>query len=1292
MLLPELISRLVKATVPKEQVTKCDFASEAETHRPGYDGTTVIEQRTLYVPEGISFWELGCESRPEKKAQEDYDKRVEEHLERIKAGESDDISKATFIVVTACDWHGKKPVKEKKKATAKKSAPPKSPHENKAPLAGIKEWTNAREKEKRFKAVIAYDSNQLEQWIREAPAVGLWLAKEMGKAIDGVLDVHSYWLDLLAGLKRPLPPEILLVNRSSIAGAFKDWQSGPAQELVVKAPSAFEVIAVFSAWVQTLSKEDANAVSSRAIIVEDRNAWRELVNSPHPLVLISSPRLDGDRELYSSAVRKGHYVLRHADTRSGNRTGLIELERMRRFDLQQALEKAGVEDVEARQIANGAGGNFTILRRIFSKSPEVQFPLWSKEPVLAAMLLAGAWEDERIADQEIIHRITRMSYENAREIAAKWRVGMEPDAPLRLITKERGQGKSWEFLSPFDAWEALRLNLNPSQMAIFDTIAIEVLSENDPALTLPPDDRPMAAIKGKVWKFSHDLRQGIAEILAIGACRQDEIGDLDLDFSQHASLIVRSVLVAKCGWERWASLGELLSSLAEAAPDEFLSATERDLDSPDSQIIELLRQEIPPSGIGGAAYHSGLLWALETAAWSREQFKRVALILGRITERDPGGKWANRPLGSTTRLFFSWRPQTVAPIGDRIETLKLLCRNVPAAGWKIILELIPSSGGIFMDSSKPVYRDWAAGWTGRITEKEYSKLLNAVVEESLLLTSAEPSRWEELLGHITQLYSISIDAYEKIRSQFSVAIKDGFSISLRERLWERVRTLVQEHTHFHDADWALPTGEINEWIKLRDFLIPDDLVIQTIHLFNDHGLEDPDEKLTYEQKQERLNIKRQKALREIWRTGGISEIVRLASEVNNTWPIGWLLAKEMTDEPFTKVVPEYLACGKQELENFSCGYSSQRINNLGTEWAKNLSKEGWSAAQIAAWSMQMPFSQETWAWVKNQSQEIEQLYWTGIGSWRTEGLSWEEVTFAIKNYQKVGRAWDALQFLVSRKDFKEPSNVDLLCSSLDAILNTPIGRQIGTMDAHYVREAFSYLQRSESGAEETRVATLEFAFLPLLDRHSLLPKMLHRQLAKNPQLFVDCLKALYKARKPDNEDEEEEGEEVKEPSQSKQEHASRVWHLLRDWQVIPGTNDEGILVPSVLNEWISTARDEARKVGRLVVADLQIGGVFAKSPIDSDEAIPLKPIRDVIENCKSEEMERGFGTGLHNLRGVYSKGLYEGGVQERELADSYTRYAEICAAWPRTAQALKSVAKDYLRQAAIEDDRAEARD
>jgi hypothetical protein len=122
-------------------------------------------------------------------------------------------------------------------------------------------------------------------------------------------------------------------------------------------------------------------------------------------------------------------------------------------------------------------------------------------------------------------------------------------------------------------------------------------------------------------------------------------------------------------------------------------------------------------------------------------------------------------------------------------------------------------------------------------------------------------------------------------------------------------------------------------------------------------------------------------------------------------------------------------------------------------------------------------------------------------------------------------------------------------------------------------------------------------------------------------------------------------------------------------------------------------RKLATSADRLIVCDIQIGQVFAHSDEDeADKAKPLVAIREIIEECESEHLDRGFIIGLHNLRGTHWRGMYDGGAQERELADLYNRYADACSRWPRTSAALRSVANGYLGEAEREDDRARARE
>src|SRR5262249_16768148 len=158
-------------------------------------------------------------------------------------------------------------------------------------------WAEEKTGEGKFKEVRAYDSNSLEHWLLDAPAVGLWLAEQIGRRIQGVTDVANYWRNIQGTLKKALHPEILLINRQGTGKKLAEWLAGNPGPLAVRATSPGEVVDVFAAWVHTLPNAEADAVASRAIIVEDAETWKALATSKQSLILVAGPRLETTPEL-----------------------------------------------------------------------------------------------------------------------------------------------------------------------------------------------------------------------------------------------------------------------------------------------------------------------------------------------------------------------------------------------------------------------------------------------------------------------------------------------------------------------------------------------------------------------------------------------------------------------------------------------------------------------------------------------------------------------------------------------------------------------------------------------------------------------------------------------------------------------------------------------------------------------------------------------------------------------------------------------------------------------------------
>ena len=82
-------------------------------------------------------------------------------------------------------------------------------------------------------------------------------------------------------------------------------------------------------------------------------------------------------------------------------------------------------------------------------------------------------------------------------------------------------------------------------------------------------------------------------------------------------------------------------------------------------------------------------------------------------------------------------------------------------------------------------------------------------------------------------------------------------------------------------------------------------------------------------------------------------------------------------------------------------------------------------------------------------------------------------------------------------------------------------------------------------------------------------------------------------------------------------------------------------------------------------------------------------MRQLLEELDSDEIERGLMIERFNMRGAHFKGAYEGGAQERVLAEQYRAWAKSMPNWPRTTAILEKIAAGWDHQASQEDIRAE---
>jgi hypothetical protein len=830
-LLPQLLRRLVHATLDASAIQRAEFPSGEGVQRHGIDGLTESTAGNAKVPAGQTAWESGCDKAIKGKADDDYSNRTPD-------------STSTFVFVTPRKWTKKQ------------------------------DWCDEKRKPALWRDVRVYDSADLEEWLELAPAVDIWLAHEIGLKPTGVCDLATHWKNLAATLRLPLAPSFVLTDRKEATAEFRQWLRAAPSALAVEAPSPTEAVDFIAGWAASLDASEQAAVASRAVIVEEREAWRALAASGSRLLLIAAPQLELEQELVAEAVRQNNQVVVFAPRHRRHQGTTVKLVRMFRSDLHDALRAAGVAGVESQRIAREAGGSFTILKRLLSLNPSLTTPRWSlggEACSIVPLLLAGGWDDNSPADKEILERLAGRSYPDSLALANRMRI--EHDAPIMRI------GTCWMFVSRPDAWRLLHWALTSDLLGRFEAIATEVLSEANPAFELSPDERYLASVRGKTLKHSPTLREGISDILGLMGVSGEaaEVGDA-CEPHVHAARIVRRLLDG-ADWLRWASLSSHLPDFAEAAPDEFLNAVETDLRRDIPELFKLFGQE--GDGFFGSSPHTGLLWALEVLAWEPRFLGRASLSLARLAAFDPGGRLGNRPANSLRDIFLPWQPHNNVPVPDRLTVLARILRQEAAAGWKLLLSLLPKYHDSTSGTYKPRWQHWLDHWKEGVTRNDHRDFVVGVADMLVSNAAGHIERWEGLAEHIDELPEVALD---RVLVGFREIATGRCPEKQRARLWNLLRAKATKHRAAQGLEWALPESIVGKVEATVAALVPGDPLERNAWLFASgvffevgHRGQDIDER------QKLLLEMRVTAIREVWEASGFEGVLELARRAAMPW-------------------------------------------------------------------------------------------------------------------------------------------------------------------------------------------------------------------------------------------------------------------------------------------------------------------------------------------------------------------------------------------------------------------------
>ena len=502
-LLPLVIRRLIRATTIG--VTEFHVRTGEGVHLGGWDGIVQNEQRTPFVPEGTSGWEMSVAKGVRGKAKKDYDERSDDSRPLVP-------EETTLVFVTLRRWGGKDV------------------------------WAAEKTEEGPWCRVKVLDADDVAAWLEEAPAVHTWLSIQIGKIPRGTNDLEAYW-NAWSGATRPaLTPAIVLSGRDkAVAQMHRRLANISGQAVGIRAESREEAIAWMYCAIRGLPPERAESILARCLVVASPEALRHLTGARPPLVLV--PCFDPE-ELASAATRAGHAVVIPMDE-GGPVQGddVIQVPPLPRQPVADALKELGFDNNRTYQMAGLAVRSLTAFRRSLARAPAFRKPEWSKPGFARGLIpavLAGSWNDANPRDREVLSRLGRRPYEEVAGDLLEWSERSDP-----LVRRKR---HAWYLVSPEDAWRLLGWYLFPQDLERFSDAALAVLGSVDPAFDLPSDQRWMAAALDHIPEHSGLLRGGLVKTLVIMAVHGAEVPSPTSSARDTSERIIRELLEAgQCG-------------------------------------------------------------------------------------------------------------------------------------------------------------------------------------------------------------------------------------------------------------------------------------------------------------------------------------------------------------------------------------------------------------------------------------------------------------------------------------------------------------------------------------------------------------------------------------------------------------------------------------------------------------------------------------------------------------------------------------------------------------------------
>ena len=1217
-ILPELIANLILATSKK--IVDFNFPIEKGIQYSGYDGVLQSDEQTNFFPLGKSVWEFGTDADAINKFKSDIEKRSKNSL-------GVNITDSTFIFATLKIWNHRK---------------------------SIEEIINESKEKYKWKEIRIIDASKIALWLKQCPAVMIWMSQIIGKYIPGILSIDQYWNEWCSSTTPNLTTTFFLSGRNQEVKSLSDYLNSGRDYKILVSESCLESTLFIIATIYSLNEKERNIIKNRVLIVKSEEAWDELtIHINSEIILIPIFNFSEDINCPNDIaiilpVSKYAFISTIKDNRK------IELPQYTKLSYQEALRSLHYYDESVfSEIERNTKRSFLPFYRLITNIPSRKQPGWLKNPEikeLIPMLFVGGWNDRYEGDKEIIEKISGVTYSQYLEKVDKW-LKME-DAPIFKVIN------NFQATSIQDMWTFLFLYLTDQDFDKLKESIIKIFGE------IGDDSNKEKTYIEQIFngkrKYSQHLLHGILISLIMINNETSKSQDFINSF---VYTIVQQLLKPIYTYQQWNNIAPYLPLLVEASPEAVLEKLDKEINEDKSGLWELF-YNINTDFMSENRY-THILWTLEKLVWYENYMIKSILILAKICEKHFDYKLSNSPANSLCSIFCLWNPKGYLNAKDRCMLLENICDLYPITGWNLIDNLLPSGNQIDAGISKPHWSILSDNVPSKVTMKEYYDSINMLIDISIKKASNDSTHWNIIIKHISW-YKNKWNLLKEHCIGCCKEMDDDSILSICESLRQKINSFRK----YKDADWNVPEEYVVQIESLLLKILPNN-INQYRYLFKwNPNILNPipyerDSYSIYERQNKAIYKQRLETVELIIDEYGTEELIKFCANIEDVGDVSMIISEKIFNNSY-----DFDILKKIKQTNYALYVAiSNRLFSINgidilieqLERNKDLSIEE-KGDILCHTDMRL----EIWKKINAFDEEIINYYWKHITVKRYIEDDKNSLDYLVVQLLKYNRPFSAFYVL----SFSEYDNTTLIIEVLEKCieqykLTEENGLSMNIIRQYDVLSLFEKLYKNQN-VDIKRVACLEIAFLEYFEYDGN-PKCLIKYLWNHPEEYVNMISIAFR----------NDADEEKEFDEEKRMQARKAYSILHLFRHIPGCNDE-IIDENTFNEWIDTTSALAEEHGYSKAFEICIGKLLSYAPKGQDNIFPHEFVRKFLEERANSTIINEFIIEILNQRGVYT---CTGGIEEKKIADKYYDDAKkIRIQYPNTASILDKLGDSYRKQ------------